>query len=101
MQKKKTPSASLHFWVNEELYIVVALKSSWISGGACVERLEEGVARYCDTPRAITASNGTSALHMAYLAMDIRRGRRGYRSGVRIHGGGEHRVTHWSETSIF
>lgn len=74
MQMKNIPWASPHYWGNEERYVIDALKSSWISGGAYVERLEEGFARYCGVPYAIAASNGTTALHMAYLAMDIRQG---------------------------
>ena len=71
---KNIPWASPHYWGNEERYVVDALQSNWISGGAYVERLEEDFARYCDVPYAIAASNGTTALHMAYLAVDIRPG---------------------------
>lgn len=74
MQKKNIPWASPHYWGNEERYVLDALKSSWISGGAYVDRLEEDFARYCETSYAVTASNGTTALHMAYLALDIRPG---------------------------
>jgi len=74
MQMKNIPWASPHYWGNEERYVVDALQSSWISGGAYVERLEEDFARYCNVPYAIAASNGTTALHMAYLALDIRPG---------------------------
>jgi perosamine synthetase len=74
MQKKNIPWASPHYWGNEERYVLDALQSSWISGGAYVERLEEDFAGYCDVPYAIAASNGTTALHMAYLALDIRPG---------------------------
>lgn len=71
MQMKNIPWASPHYWGNEERYVVDALRSSWISGGAYVERLEEDFARFCDVPYAIAASNGTTALHMAYLALNI------------------------------
>lgn len=74
MQKRSIPWASPHYWGNEERYVLDALQSNWISGGAYVERLEEDFARYCDTSYAIVASNGTAALHMAYLALDIRLG---------------------------
>lgn len=74
MRQKNIPWASPHYWGNEERYVVDALKSSWISGGAYVERLEEDFSRYCDVPHAVSASNGTTALHMAYLALDIRPG---------------------------
>ncbi|MBK8889686.1 MAG: DegT/DnrJ/EryC1/StrS family aminotransferase [Dechloromonas sp.] len=71
MQIKNIPWAGPRYWGNEERYVIDALRSSWISGGAYVERLEEDFARYCDASYAIAASNGTTALHMAYLALDI------------------------------
>jgi len=71
MQKKNIPWASPNYWGNEERYAVEALKSSWISGGPYVERLEEEFASYCDISYAIAASNGTTAIHMAYLALNI------------------------------
>jgi perosamine synthetase len=74
MQKKNISWASPHYWGNEERYVIDALKSSWISGGAYVEKFEEGFAHYCDSPYAVAASNGTTALHMAYLALDIKHG---------------------------
>ena len=63
--------ASPHFWGNEREYVVDALQSNWISGGEYVDRLEAEFARFCQVPYAVTASNGTTALHMAYLALNI------------------------------
>lgn len=74
MTIKHIPWAGPHYWGNEEAYVLEALRSSWISGGAYVERLEDDFARYCKTPYAVTASNGTTALHMAYLALGIEPG---------------------------
>ena len=71
MKNARIPWASPHFWGNEEQYVVDALKSSWISGGAYVDRLEQDFAQFCDVSYAVAASNGTTALHMAYLALDI------------------------------
>lgn len=71
MQERNIPWASPHYWGNEQRYVVDALQSSWISGGAYVDRLEEDFAKYCEAPYAIAASNGTTALHMAYLALNI------------------------------
>lgn len=71
MLNKTIPWATSRYWGNEQRYVLDALQSSWISGGAYVDRLEADFARYCDSPYAVTASNGTAALHMAYLALDI------------------------------
>jgi perosamine synthetase len=68
------PWAGPHFWGNEQDYVIDALRSSWISGGQYVERFESEFSRFCNTRYAITASNGTTALHMAYLALGIRQG---------------------------
>lgn len=71
MTTKHISWAGPHFWGNEEAYVVEALRSSWISGGAYVERLEDDFARFCGSPHVVSASNGTTALHMAYLALGI------------------------------
>jgi perosamine synthetase len=71
MKRKDIAWASPHFWGNEERYVLEALRSNWISGGEYVDRLEEEFARFCNAPYAIAVSNGTTALHMAYLALNI------------------------------
>lgn len=71
MKTRNISWASPHFWGNEQRYVVEALQSNWISGGEYVDRLETEFARFCDAQYAITASNGTTALHMAYLALNI------------------------------
>jgi len=65
------PWAQPRLWGAEEQYVGEALRSTWISGGPFVDRLEEQIARLCGVKHAITASNGTTALHMAYLALGI------------------------------
>ena len=55
---------------NEEAYAVDAIRSSWISStGRYVDRFEEEFARLCGTRAAISVVNGTSALHLALLAL--------------------------------
>lgn len=65
------PWAKPDFWGNEQEYVAQALTSTWISGGAFVDRLERDFADYCGVQYALTASNGTTALHMAYLALSV------------------------------
>lgn len=67
------PWARPAFLGNEEGYIMEAFRSTWISGGAFVDRFEEEFRKFCGTRFALTASNGTTALHMAYLALGIGR----------------------------
>lgn len=59
------------FWGNEQRYVSEALTSTWISGGRFVERFENEFARYTGTRYAVTSSNGTTALHMAFLALSV------------------------------
>jgi perosamine synthetase len=56
---------------NEEAYILKALRSTWISGGEFIERLERDFAEFVGVPHARSVSSGTAALHVAYLAMGI------------------------------
>ena len=65
------PWAKPDFWGMEQDYVNKALKSTWISGGEFVDRLENEFAKYAGVQYALTTSNGTTALHMAYLALDL------------------------------
>lgn len=60
---------------NEEKYVVDAIRSSWISStGLYVERFEREFAELNGTNGAIGLCNGTVALHLALLALDVRPG---------------------------
>lgn len=65
------PWAEPTLWGREEEYVVDALRSTWISGGPYVERLEADFARYVDAKHVLAVSNGTAALHLAYLAAGV------------------------------
>ena len=71
MRGKVISWASPCYWGNELNYATNALQSSWISGGEYVDKLESDFANFCDIPHVASCSNGTSALHMAYLALNI------------------------------
>ena len=52
-----------------------AVRSSWISSsGAFLERFEREFADLCGSRHALCALPGRSALHLALLALDVRRG---------------------------
>lgn len=65
------PWASPVFWGNERRFVEEALASTWISGGPFVDRLEKEIAQLCGKPWALSASNGTTAIHMIYLALGV------------------------------
>jgi perosamine synthetase len=48
-----------------------ALLSSWISGGPFVDQLEETIRDFAGARFACAVSNGTTALHLAYLALGL------------------------------
>lgn len=65
------PWAEPTLWGREEEYVVDALRSTWISGGPYVDRLEADFARYADARHVLAVANGTAALHLAYLGAGI------------------------------
>ena len=68
------PWAQPVFWGNEKKYVDQALSSTWISGGSFVERLENEFSEYVRSQFALTVCNGTSAIQLAYLALDLKPG---------------------------
>jgi len=69
--KRSIPWAKPHFWGNENLLVQEALASTWISGGPYVEKLEAYFRDYLAVPHALLVSNGTTALHLAYLVLGL------------------------------
>jgi perosamine synthetase len=75
MTKSNIPLALPDLTGNEEQYVVKAIRSSWISStGPFVARFEAEFAAACGTRAAITVCNGTIALHLALLALDVKPG---------------------------
>jgi perosamine synthetase len=69
------PVAAADLSGNEETYVVDALRSSWISSsGAYINRFELEFAELCQTRCSVGVCNGTVALHLALLALDVRPG---------------------------
>lgn len=60
---------------NEERYVLEAIRSSWISStGPFVARFEKDFAALCGTRGALGVVNGTMALHLALMTVDLRAG---------------------------
>ncbi|TPX27652.1 DegT/DnrJ/EryC1/StrS family aminotransferase [Cylindrospermopsis raciborskii] len=74
MSKYKIPWIKPHFGGSEKEYLLDALDSTWISGGSYVERFEVEVSSFSNVPFAFSVSNGTSAIHLAYLALNLKPG---------------------------
>jgi perosamine synthetase len=57
---------------NEKKYVLDCLESTWISSsGKYLDRFEEAFAEFCGVKHAVSCSNGTTALHLALLALDV------------------------------
>lgn len=56
----------------ELVYVTECILSGWISStGRFVTEFEKRCAEYCGVPHAVSTSNGTTALHLALLVLNI------------------------------
>ena len=65
------PWAKPDYWGSEHRYVNEALKSTWISSGPFVERIEQDFCKLSQAKHALAVSNGTTAIQLAYLALGI------------------------------
>lgn len=57
---------------NEKEYVLDCLESTWISSnGKYIAAFEEQFARFCGVKHALSCSNGTVALHLALMALEV------------------------------
>src|ERR1700759_509359 len=68
------PWAKPTYWGKEIEYANKALGSTWISGGPYVEQLEKEMRGILDVRHALAVSNGTTAIHLAYLGLGLQPG---------------------------
>jgi len=60
---------------NERKYVMDCLDTSWISSnGKYISAFEESFAKFCGTKHAVATNNGTTALHLALVAMGLQPG---------------------------
>lgn len=60
---------------NAQKYVLDCLKTGWISSaGQYIEKFEKKFAKFCGCKYALSCTNGTSALHLALEALDIKEG---------------------------
>ena len=60
---------------NEKKYVIDAIDSGWISSnGSYITRFEQAVADLIGVEECLSANNGTTALHLACLAMGLKPG---------------------------
>ena len=72
---KTIPVAEPDLSGNEEAYVLEAVRSSWISStGPFVKRFEAEFANLAGTRACVGVANGTLALHLALMTVDLRPG---------------------------
>jgi len=69
---KMIPIAKPNLKGNEEKYVLDCIRTGWISSnGSYVTKFEKEFAKFSETKFATTTSSGTTALHLALLALGI------------------------------
>lgn len=72
MAQRFIPVAAPVLAGNEKKYVMDCLESTWISStGVYVDRFEKAFAEFCGAKHAVTCSNGTTALHLALMALSV------------------------------
>lgn len=60
---------------NELAYVTECITTGWVSSvGKFVDKFEHDLAVYTGVPKAVAVVNGTAALHLALLLMDVKAG---------------------------
>ena len=70
-QHQFTPHSKPTLGLEEQQAVSDVISSGYIAEGAVVQKFEQSFADYLDIPHAVAASSGTSALHLALLALDV------------------------------
>ena len=65
-----------HQYITEEdiAAVVETLQSDYLTQGPRIKEFEEAFAHYCNADYCVMVSNGTAALHLAALALDVKQG---------------------------
>jgi perosamine synthetase len=72
---KRIPVAAPDLSGNEEAYVMECIRSTWISSkGKFIDQFEENFSTLVGARSTIGVANGTLALHLALLALDVRPG---------------------------
>jgi len=74
LMNKFIPWAEPKLFNLEKKLIIKAIKSNWISGGLYIDRFEKKLSKFLKIKFGFLTSNGTSALHLAFLACNLKYG---------------------------
>jgi len=72
LASKRIPVAVPSLKGNEKKYVEQCLDSTWISSaGEFIGRFEQSFAEFCNVRHAVAINNGTTAIHLALVALGI------------------------------
>ena len=74
VMSKFIPWASPKLFGLEKKLIQKAIQSNWISGGIYIDKFEKKLSKYLNIKYSYLTSNGTSAIHLAFLACNLKYG---------------------------
>ena len=72
--KWRIPLADIDFGPEESNAVVEVINSKWLTMGAVTQDFEQAFSEYLGSNHAIAVANGTAALHLACLALDLKPG---------------------------
>lgn len=74
MEKKPIPYGKQHITEDDIQAVIETLKSDYLTQGPRIAEFEEYFAAYVDSKYAIAVSNGTAALHLCTMALNVQPG---------------------------
>ncbi len=73
--RTRIPVAAPDLGGRETEYVLECLKTTWISSaGRFISEFERAFAEFCGVKHAVATNNGTTALHLALVALDLKPG---------------------------
>jgi UDP-4-amino-4,6-dideoxy-N-acetyl-beta-L-altrosamine transaminase len=80
--KKPIPYGRQSITQDDVEAVIEVLRSDWLTQGPKVKEFEEAVAKQCGVKHCVAVANGTAALHLACLSLDISPGDWGVTSPI-------------------
>jgi perosamine synthetase len=75
LSRTRIPVAAPDLGGRETEYVLECLKTTWISStGRFISEFEKAFAEFCGVKHAVATNNGTTALHLALVALDLKPG---------------------------
>jgi perosamine synthetase len=73
MSKQIISINKVHFSSDEEKAVLKTMRSGWVTQGPEIEKFEKNFANYVGSRFSVAVSNGTAALHLALLSLNLRK----------------------------